>query len=95
LALLAYFDLELGEAGLDVGRGDPHRQLNASKDPLLAAVGTALRRDCNMAMLSPARQQASPLVGRALDAGRSFMKYMASGASNIYGDKPKTSDSKL
>ena len=30
-----------------------------------------------------------------LDAGRVFMKFMASGAGNINGEKPKTSDAKL
>lgn len=30
-----------------------------------------------------------------LDAGRSFMRYMDSGAGNINGEKPRTSDSKL
>ncbi|RVU43377.1 hypothetical protein [Rubrivivax rivuli] len=30
-----------------------------------------------------------------LDAGRSFMKYMASGAGNIHGERPKTGDAKL
>lgn len=30
-----------------------------------------------------------------LDAGRIFMKFMASGAGNINGEKPKTSDAKL
>ena len=30
-----------------------------------------------------------------LDAGRAFMKYMASGAGNIHGERPKTADSKL
>lgn len=63
LAVLAYIDLELGEAGLDVGRGDPHRQLNASKKPTLAPVGMALRRDGDMTMRAPASLQPSPLVG--------------------------------
>lgn len=30
-----------------------------------------------------------------LDAGRAFMSWMASGAGNLYGDKPKTTDAKL
>lgn len=30
-----------------------------------------------------------------LDAGRAFMKYMASGAGNIHSEKPKTGDAKL
>lgn len=38
-------------------------------------------------------------AGRAqlvdLDAGRSFMTWMSSGAGNLYGDKPKTTDAKL
>lgn len=30
-----------------------------------------------------------------LDAGRQFMAWMASGAGNLYGDKPRTTDAKL
>ena len=30
-----------------------------------------------------------------LDAGRAFMRYMSSGAGNINGERPKTSDAKL
>lgn len=30
-----------------------------------------------------------------LDAGRVFMSWMSSGAGNLYGDKPKTTDAKL
>lgn len=30
-----------------------------------------------------------------LDAGRAFMSWMSSGAGNVYGDKPKTTDAKL
>lgn len=30
-----------------------------------------------------------------LDAGRAFMSWMASGAGNLYGDKPRTTDAKL
>ena len=30
-----------------------------------------------------------------LDAGRTFMKYVASGAGNIHGEKPKTGDARL
>lgn len=30
-----------------------------------------------------------------LDAGRAFMSWMSSGADNLYGDKPKTTDAKL
>lgn len=30
-----------------------------------------------------------------LDAGRAFMAWMASGAGNLYGDKPRTTDAKL
>ncbi|MCK6374828.1 MAG: hypothetical protein L6Q69_12075 [Zoogloea sp.] len=57
--------LQLGDAGFDVGSRDPHRQLNASKNPTLPDIGIALGRDCNTAMRSLARQQPKLLAGRA------------------------------